>query len=287
MYEIAMSEDGWHRDVGVAWRDIPPRPPFDGVRVRVLTAQRSRLDSRWDGDHRLDPYDRLYAVVDGSAMMSFAGIPVPLVPGQVYLIPAHTPHQHRCEREVTMWWTHATLLIDGERGLFERIPGIHVRTVDAGWTKERFQDLCDACADDTPSGNCRRSAALLDLVAPFAALAVDGEERERACFLPVLAAIEAAIGDQDLPVQDMAKLCGLSPGHFIRRFTVLFGTTPARYRQRRRLATAQSLLMASEHSIDAIARRCGFYDGFHLNRVFRRFLDTTPSEYRRRIARVP
>ena len=269
------------------WSNLPPNPWFDTLRVRVLTAHFYRLNQRWCDQHRHDPFDRIYHVTEGSAVIEAQGRELIVRPGMSYLIPALTSHQHRCARSVTMYWTHVITVVDGERGLFEDAPGVHAQAVDIPATVDCFRRLCAACEDTTPAAALIRSACALELLAPFTGLRQTPIDLERERFIPVLSAIEGLCPspEEALTVAHMAGLMGMSPDHFTRRFTSLFAMTPARYRQRRRLAAAQRLLAESDITIDAVARRCGFCDGFHLSKVFRHLLGTTPSAYRLRSRR--
>lgn len=262
------------------WRDLPPAPPYDDVRLRVLVARHFQLDRRWQDEHRHDPFDRLYHITDGSGELVSATGTVVMKPGFTYLIPAFTVHRHRCASSLTLYWAHVITRFSGERGLFDEVPGIHARPSEHLRTIAIFERLCAACCGEGPAAILQRQSCALDLLTPFLDLLENRDDPERQRFRPVLAAIDAGTGDGVCGIARLAAIAGLSPDHFTRRFSAVFGTSPARYRSRRRLAMAQRLLAEGDQSVDAVARACGFCDGFHLSKVFRRLLGTTPSAYR-------
>jgi AraC-like DNA-binding protein len=270
-----------HHDCSVTWRDLPPHPLFSALRLHVLTAYRHRLDQHWSGEHRHDHFNRLYFAVDGHAKLCLPGRCLDIVPGNLYLIPAFTTHRHHCSGHLTLFWSHFTATVDGERGLFEAAPGIHVHAAPSVATTDLFARLCVAAAGSSSSDVVLRSALILELLAPFARVAEEANHHDRERFLPVLAALDDH-PEGSHSITKLAALVDMSPDHFTRRFRTQFGLTPARYKQRRRLALAQRLLWESDVTIDAVARRCGFCDGFHLSKVFRRELGTSPSTYRAR-----
>jgi transcriptional regulator GlxA family with amidase domain len=81
-------------------------------------------------------------------------------------------------------------------------------------------------------------------------------------------------------VDDLAAAAKLSAGHFRRAFSISFGMSPYAFVMQRRIARAQILLLAAEHEMGDIAFACGLSDHAHFSRLFRRFVGTTPSQWR-------
>jgi AraC family transcriptional regulator len=86
---------------------------------------------------------------------------------------------------------------------------------------------------------------------------------------------------EDLALADLAALVGLSPYHFARAFKASTGSAPHRYLMERRVERAKELLATTGQSVTEIAHACGFASSQHLATVFRRFVGTTPKQYRR------
>jgi PAS domain S-box-containing protein len=91
---------------------------------------------------------------------------------------------------------------------------------------------------------------------------------------------------EPLTSKELANIAGLSVSQFERRFRRAFGTTPRQYLMRVRVENAAKLLVESDQTVSRIAVQCGFYDHAHLSRHFRRFLNASPSEYRKKRMRV-
>jgi len=86
----------------------------------------------------------------------------------------------------------------------------------------------------------------------------------------------------DVPVEELAGLCGLSRSYFTRAFKVSMGTPPHRWLLRQRVRRAGEMLERTEESISAIALGCGFADQSHMTRVFHAITGTSPAAWRRR-----
>lgn len=85
----------------------------------------------------------------------------------------------------------------------------------------------------------------------------------------------------DLPVEDLARLCGLSRSYFTRAFKVSMGTTPHRWLVRQRVRRAAEMLERTNESISFIAVSCGFSDQSHLTRMFHATVGSSPAAWRR------
>jgi transcriptional regulator GlxA family with amidase domain len=80
---------------------------------------------------------------------------------------------------------------------------------------------------------------------------------------------------------DAANFVNMSERNFQRQFKRETGETPHRYLQKIRLEAVCQHLRDTDLPIDKIARRCGFFSGEHVSKLFRKHLNTSPCEYRR------
>jgi transcriptional regulator GlxA family with amidase domain len=89
--------------------------------------------------------------------------------------------------------------------------------------------------------------------------------------------------DDDLSVARLARLAGMSPRHFARRFRHETGVPPGRYVDQVRLEAARRLLEDTDHGVERVASHCGYGTSESMRRAFLRQLGVTPAEYRRRL----
>lgn len=85
---------------------------------------------------------------------------------------------------------------------------------------------------------------------------------------------------QDLTLDDLAGVAGLSRYHFLRAFRRDVGVTPHAYLTSRRIAAAKGLL-AGAAPLSEVALASGFYDQSHFSRAFKGCTGVTPGQYRR------
>ena len=84
------------------------------------------------------------------------------------------------------------------------------------------------------------------------------------------------------PVAAMARLSGLAERSFVRRFRLATGMAPLQYVHTLRIEEAKHLLETTPQPIEAIAGEVGYEDAAYFGRLFRRAVNLTPAQYRRR-----
>ena len=86
---------------------------------------------------------------------------------------------------------------------------------------------------------------------------------------------------EPLDVRAVAAVAHISPAHFSRSFRDVFGETPHRYLQRRRVERAMFLLRETDRSVTDICFDVAFTSLGTFSRTFRDIVGETPSGYRR------
>src|SRR5436309_1158913 len=85
---------------------------------------------------------------------------------------------------------------------------------------------------------------------------------------------------EPLDVRAVAAVAHISDAHFIRSFRAVFGETPNRYLQRRRVERSMFLLRETERSVTDICFDVGFSSVGTFCTTFREIVGETPSAYR-------
>lgn len=105
--------------------------------------------------------------------------------------------------------------------------------------------------------------------------------REKTTF----AALEAEIAHRQpntLTVAEMASISGMSLRTFHRRFLDVYGVTPVKYVQLRKVEIAKELLISTSKPLEEIAEQAGFGDLAFFRNVFARETGMTPGQFRKR-----
>ncbi len=95
--------------------------------------------------------------------------------------------------------------------------------------------------------------------------------------------MEAHFSDQ-VPIDDLARMAHMSERNFHRVFLDATGKTPSAYLIGLRVMKATHQLEFSDKNITEIAFECGFTDSNYFARQFRKLMNESPGDFRRRIA---
>jgi AraC family transcriptional regulator len=87
--------------------------------------------------------------------------------------------------------------------------------------------------------------------------------------------------DGGIPLQEVARECHLSMGHFSRQFRRTTGLSPHKWLLTRRIEVAKEKLGDRRLSLSDVGAACGFADQSHLTHVFTRMVGVSPGAWRR------
>ena len=88
--------------------------------------------------------------------------------------------------------------------------------------------------------------------------------------------------DQVPSIEEMSRLCSLSPSYFSRTFRKAMDESFVGYVNRIKIERAVEMLKTGNKSVNYIAAKLGYTDASYFIKVFKRYTGTTPLAYRRR-----
>ena len=89
---------------------------------------------------------------------------------------------------------------------------------------------------------------------------------------------------ENVSLEALAALAGLSPYYLIKQFQRVFGLPPHAYQIQCRIRLAKQKIKQGYKLLD-VALECGFHDQSHLNRHFKRTMGVTPGQYAKECGR--
>jgi transcriptional regulator GlxA family with amidase domain len=86
---------------------------------------------------------------------------------------------------------------------------------------------------------------------------------------------------ESMTVEILAEQASMSPRNFARVFARETGATPAKYIEKLRLETACRYLVEKQWTLDEVSFRCGLKNSENIRRLFLKYYEITPTQYRR------
>ncbi len=246
------------------------------------------VPSHWGGRWELTNQDtRLYWIIRGNSLVEHADWRQPLLPGKVYLIPAHMPSSYSCDEPTDIFWMHLGLR---DLGSALRLTGLQrvlsYPVTDEPWMWSIWKRAWGLFSQREDLTTVWEMDALIRLLlAPFITEALASAEEDRcpqlSRFHAVLAYIEQHCGER-LTLAHLAEVMHLQPTYFSNLFTRQLGESPLTYINRVRVEQAKRLLWQTDLPLQAIAQQVGLSDASYCTRIFKRLTGITPGLYRTR-----
>ncbi|NHT75492.1 AraC family transcriptional regulator [Rhizobium sp. PP-F2F-G38] len=246
---------------------------------------REKPNYDWDGRKRgQTPFTVLQHTISGAGNLRYDGRAYRVIPGETLLVTV--PDNHRYWLEPGGRWEFFWISMNGEEAM-----RLHQAILSANGpilllqpeTIEHLADCSYRLIHDGGEMPGRASAiayeaamALYDDV--FGAHPVFGQEYRT--MQHVLNHIADNL-EKPLPVEELARVSGLSRAHFSRVFSATEGMPPAEFVMRKRLQRAAKLLtQAANLSVKEISLMSGFEEPNYFAKVFRRHFGASPTEFR-------
>lgn len=250
------------------------------------TGYEVRTDSTYDWDGRKrgqTPFTVLQHTIGGAGNLRYENRSHRLREGETLLL--LVPHNHRYWLEEGGRWEFFWISMNGEEALRIHRAILAVTGPVLKLQPETIEHLADCslrliAGGETPG---RASAiayeaamALYDDV--FGSHPVLSEEYRK--MQHVIDHILANLG-KPLPVEELARISGLSRAHFSRVFAANEGMPPAEFVLQKRLQRAVKLLTkTADLPVKEVAIMSGFEDPNYFAKVFRRVFGASPTEFR-------
>ncbi|MDF2668988.1 MAG: AraC family transcriptional regulator [Paenibacillus sp.] len=86
---------------------------------------------------------------------------------------------------------------------------------------------------------------------------------------------------ESMEIREIAVDLGLTSVQLTRRFKAMYAVNPLQYLTSIRIKTACTLLLETDWTLDVIAGKCSYENGYYLSRVFSKHMGCNPSTYRK------
>jgi AraC-like DNA-binding protein len=238
----------------------------------------------WDGQQRGNtPFSILQHTISGGGRLRYESADHRIGPGETMLVTI--PHRHRYWVEPGESWTFFWIAMTGQEAI--RLHGGILATAGPVFrlrdeTIGTLARICLELATATQSGQAS-SLAYAATMALHDDLLVTHESAPTFARQATVNRVRAHILrnlERLLDIDTLARVAGMSRAHFSRIFTQVEGISPSEFVMRERLRRATRLLLNAELTIKEISSVCGFDDPNYFAKVFRRYFEVSPTDFR-------
>lgn len=236
----------------------------------------------------IDQHILIYAI-EGKGIINSGSREFKILPGNFFVIPANTSHSYSADLQDpwTIYWIHFmgskshlfSILSDVPRAIE---PSAESRISDR---ISLFHEILDHLSMGYSRENMEYSNMLLwYLMASFLHIkafrelnrAVDNDIVKRAILY-----MKNNVGKK-LSLADLAGHVNLSASHFTRVFTLRTRKSPVDYLIQMKIQQASQFLDFTNMKISEIARKVGYEDPHYFSRLFKKSMNLSPIQYRKR-----
>ncbi len=221
--------------------------------------------------------------------------------GDITLIPENYPHVTISDGEGTNYWEYIFFdLKSVVEELFPNNPVFQTEVVAsltkraimtnstenkalAGHINSVIQEFTDKRPYHQKIIRLHVQAIVLELLRRDASLPIEEDYQMKGTNMSQIAAALDYVNknyDRQMKAAELAEICNMSETHFRRIFESYINMSPMDYVNLIRIQKACELMKKTNDSMDTIAVRCGFTTTSTFNRNFRKFLDTSPYQWK-------
>lgn len=203
-------------------------------------------------------------------------------PGNIFYVAPGIPHEYR---PVDGEWTTCWMVFRGDylEMLMKRMgfpEYICKDTADISGLESSFGRLLTA-AGNSASGQEDCSSRLYEYIMNVRRILFNSAGYGAEGFVERSLAYMDRHYPEDISLDVLAGLCGISKQHFCRVFKAKMGMRPMEYLARKRILEAKVLLSGTDTCVGEVGRSVGYDDLTYFGMVFKKYEGVSPSRFRK------
>lgn len=237
------------------------------------------ISNRWVPSIHSDPYWRIYwNQTSGAEIESSHGI-ISLKPDKIYILPAWLKWRGTLSGPVDHTWLNFRTLQWNKEFCRRNFPKIvHVDLYSARGTCMR--EIFDGFRSDGRVHSIDYEALAHLALGEFLKHFPLPQQPTPTLLKEVLDHIQNNL-NEDLRVENLARIQRCSIGHLSRLFKQHLNASPAHVVRESRISLGADRLIESNDTVEKIAEDCGFSNRYHFSRVFSEIMHVSPAAFRK------
>lgn len=265
----------------VLQKNLPFLWEADRIHMKISDAMHVALDSSWHCRDARAGFTRMYYVIGGEGELCFADGRIPLLPGNIYILPAFLPFGYSCGTYLEKFFCHVNLYGYDGKDMLESVGRCVV-------LPERNEEISGVLSlfekGDKLSAVLFRQALMKTLCEALRVSNISlGQTR---IYSPVVTDAISYISSHlhaGLTASAVAAALHVSESKLQKAFRTEMAQSAGRYITGRVLAEAEERLRCRGESIQQISDALGFCDRFYFSRLFSARYGAPPAAYRKKV----
>lgn len=239
-----------------------------------------RMTCAWKHTSTFESYHRLVFIGEGDFTASIDGQTMHVKKHDLLYIPKNARYQ---SSSLSVPFCHTTILFDFAQSDRNSYPFSYLYTLKSPEKfMQMFDDILNVWLYRSFGYKLKTKMLLYDILRNMLM-----EHMIQGNMLHSYNTIQAAMQFIDrnydkeyINVEELAKMCGITPTHFTRVFKGIYMTTPVKYINKLRIDRAIELLEHTTLTVNEIAEQTGFSDTSYFSKMFKKLLGKSPLHYR-------
>lgn len=257
---------------------------FNYMNLRVSHIFHRTLDKEWRFDHHCHNFNRLYFIIDGHGYLYNDTERVDLLPNHIYLIPANSCYNYRCDDYMEKLFIHFTFSIIPQKDLLSSINKI----ITFPTSSQEITNMKTIFYEQDIQSVLFLQNYIYNLVLPIIEPYKKQIDNDVSLYTKY-SKLYQYINDHpyaDLSVSDVCKYIGFSQAYIGRKFKKDTGQTIKEYITNLIIEKLKYLLQFTKLPLKSIARDLHFNNEFYCSKFFKQHVGIAPSEYRKKHSMV-
>ncbi len=250
------------------------------IKLDMLCAYHCEVGEEWHFDNHCHSYNRLYVVLDGNGYLYNEKEHVDLELYNIYLIPANSSYNYRCDKYMQKLFIHFKLFI---------IPGTDIlssieKIIKISVPKEEAERLKNICYCDNVTSALFFQSYILKIAAAALEPYSDKITRELKIYKKYESLFKYAEDNTyaDTTVAEVCRHVGFSQTYISHKFKDDTGRSIKKLMTDMLLDKIKLMLQFESKTIKEIAEELRFNNEFYLSRFFKKHMGISPREYKKR-----
>lgn len=258
-------------------------PVYNQFSTTYQKGNKTNLVPPWKDSNIIVPCNKFYFVREGEIEITVNGTKYVVSQNEWMLLPAGTLHSYQLTQNnyAKLYWMHFELKVNDQSFLQSISSPIKVSVENITKVVGLFDKIFKASKNNTFASQLKVATHTNELVSLFVSklpfqIAIDNND-------PVDTIVKHILANytEQMSLSELAKMSNFSVSRFTNLFKKRTGVTPIHYINLTRLEHAKYLLEQTSHPINTIMEMVGFLDSSHFSKMFKKYYDITPLEYRK------